>query len=910
MRVLRSALWLVVAGVLLPAVAAAQTRSILTGTITDSSGAALPGVAVTLTSPNLVGGPRNTVTSGEGIYRLPELPPGEYELAAELAGFQTIRRTGLQVPFAATLTVDLVLQVANLTETIVVSGAGPVVDVKSAAAAPTMGKELVENLPLALDQRLVVNMQELTPGMYGRSAFGSTTDTNNLTVDGMPLSHPQRGSIQGLYGIHRNWLEEVQLVSLGASAEYGEFTGTTTNFVIRSGSNRFDGLVDYWATVPRLGDNRGSLAPALRQRLRPADVQANWDFTPQFGGPLKTDRLFFFASADYSERRILPFGGDVAWDDQWLRTVGKLNWAVAPGVRAEGFVAPDFRTYSGGAGGGPLTADRRPETAESYRKPQAIWANRVTWAVDGGTLVEFRNSGLHYDQRAEPSAPNSRSGPAPRRDQVTGISSVNLPSYQDLLSRRDLVGANVSKYVNGGLGLSHELKIGAEFERLSNRQETGFPGGRSFQDVAGVPSTVTLWDGNIVRGVGKRTSMYAQDRWTVTDRLVVEPGIRIGFHRGSVPEKGTVFNTTPISPRVGAAFDLFGDHKTVLRAHYGRFHDALVTGSFEFMDTSGQSPRITARVIDENTFVEINRFTPRGNLTVDPDLKQGYVDQYLFGVERELGAGLSLQAQVVKRNFDNIQAFVDTRSQYEAVQRPDPGPDGRPGTGDEGPAVTVYNLLNPGQASLLLTNPDNAHRRYHGLQLVAQKRYAERWQLLGSYTVSKTEGTVNTNQGESAAIGPDTGQSGVFVNPNRAINSFGSTETDFTHQLKFEGLYRAPLWGGVDVSAAYLVISGAPYGRTMVVTGLRQGNETVRVEPRGTRRTDALKQLDVRVAKNIPVGGGADVGVYVEVFNVMNQGMPVIRFSRAVLDTSGVNFGRPRNWIDPRTVQIGGKLSF
>src|SRR5581483_2410527 len=171
-----------------------------------------------------------------------------------------------------------------------------------------------------------------------------------------------------------------------------------------------------------------------------------------------------------------------------------------------------------------------------------------------------------------------------------------------------------------------------------------------------------------------------------------------------------------------------------------RFFDALVTGSFEFMNTAGQTPRITARVVGPENFVEINRFTPQGNLSIDPNLKQAHVDQVLIGVERELIPRVSLQAQYIRRRFDDIQAFVDDRSQYAPVPRVDPGPDNVLNTADDRGAITVYNLLNPGQALLRLTNPADAYRNYDGLQFVAQKRFEGRWQLLASYTWSRTEG--------------------------------------------------------------------------------------------------------------------------------------------------------------------------
>jgi hypothetical protein len=153
-----------------------------------------------------------------------------------------------------------------------------------------------------------------------------------------------------------------------------------------------------------------------------------------------------------------------------------------------------------------------------------------------------------------------------------------------------------------------------------------------------------------------------------------------------VPDRGTVFSTNPVSPRIGVAWDIARDHKTVVRAACDRIHEGLYTSAFEFMNTSGRTPRINARVVGPDTFVETNRTNP-GNGAVDDGLAHAYVDQYLVGIERELFPDFSLTLQYVRRNFADIWAVRDTGSQYAPVLGRDPGPDGQLNTSDDGGLV-------------------------------------------------------------------------------------------------------------------------------------------------------------------------------------------------------------------------------
>ena len=284
--------------------AQAQTTSTLTGTVTDSTGAVVPGATVSITSPSLIGGAHSAITDSQGVYRFPSLQPGVYALTAELQGFRTVTRDNIRLPLGATITMDVAMAQVAAAETVVVSGRPSMVDVKSSAANTQIDNELLQNLPTERFQPDVIN---LAPGITNSVAYGGTQDSNALLIDGVDVSDPDAGSPWAFYNY--NWIQEVQVVGLGANAEYGEFTGAAANSIVRSGANRFSGLFEYLTERNSwLSDNTGSLPEDLRADFKPREIDTWWDTTAQVGGPIMKDKLWFFTGVQYFKSLDRPAG--------------------------------------------------------------------------------------------------------------------------------------------------------------------------------------------------------------------------------------------------------------------------------------------------------------------------------------------------------------------------------------------------------------------------------------------------------------------------------------------------------------------------------------------------------------------------------------------------------------------------
>jgi len=875
----------------------------LTGRIHDRTGAVLAGARVTVSSPQLIGGPQKARADASGVYTFPFLAPGTYELLVEHDGFKAARRSGIDLPPGLTFTVDIALDLATINETVLVDGPVPIIDVRTSGIPVLINRTLIESLPLS---RTAADTVNLAPGVIRDVAFGGTVASNPFWLDGTNGNEPGRG----VPTVHPNpnWIEELQVVSIGADARYGEFTGAQTNAITRSGSNRFAGLGSYWTTRPDwTGDNRGSLSPALQAQFRPIEIIDRWDLDAQVGGPIKLDRLWFFAGGERYRNILRPQGfatvaktaGEPRNTNDEGNLIVKLTAAPSSSMRAEGYFARTALDVLG-TNASPFVL---PEALGSGRRTESMWHARLLWTASSRAFVELRHGGQHSLRSSGP-PDDRRAGPPGHIDQVTNVQSVNAYYFSDYASRPVTTGAHVTYFRSGG-SQSHEVRSGFEFEHASLRQEDGYSGGMVFEDSDGQPDLVDIWEGQTYRPRQNRKTAYAQDAWTIADRVTLNVGLRAGWYSGSVPGRENVFSSRSVSPRLGAAWDVGRDHKTALRVHYGRYHDEMVTSFFDFLDTLSWRPEIIAAVVGPNQYSELFRTTTAASATIDPNLRFSFAEEFMVGAERQLPFGITAKAHFIRRDFKDTIGFVDTGSIWQPFQVVDPGPDGRLGTSDDGGNVTMFENLDPSRVNLVLTNPP-AHRRYRGIQIVAAKRQRHDLTFQASYTWSRTMGNYNNFNFTNAALNA-VGTNGVFTNPNLLVKIDGHTPQDFTHELKVVGAYRLSRWGGLNVAGVYRLNSNRRYARQIGgPTSRIRTFDGIAVEPLGSRALDAINQLDLRVEKTWRPGSKSNtIGAFADVFNVGNQGVAL-----TINNRSGPNFGVPNSWSDPRSLRAGVRWMF
>lgn len=310
----RSLAWVLAVVVLASPVSgwAQTTTGVIRGVVTDESGAVLPGVTLTLRGRAVPGAP-TTVSNETGAYRFPNLPPGLYDVTAELAGFTTSAQTGIQVSLGGTAEVSVSLKVSTLAETVTVVAQAPIVDSTSSQVATNYSREWVENAPVR--RFTFFDLINAAPGVSASTStssrsqsFGSATNENVYLIDGTDFTAPLTGAAWPWP--NTDAIEEVQVLSLGAPADYGNLGGAVFNVVTRQGSNTFHGDANYYfqnqsLTGRNTTDKQDNKQPHNRDEFK--------DMTFQLGGPVAKDKLWFFGSFQYQRDADSQPGTDPAY---------------------------------------------------------------------------------------------------------------------------------------------------------------------------------------------------------------------------------------------------------------------------------------------------------------------------------------------------------------------------------------------------------------------------------------------------------------------------------------------------------------------------------------------------------------------------------------------------------------------
>ena len=292
--------------VLLALPAAAQTTSTIEGTVTDTSGAVVPGAEVTARGVSIAA-ERSTTTDAKGAYRLSALPAGTYTVTVAFTGLAT-RSVTLEVTLNRVVTYDATLQVGGVAETIAVST--PALDVSTSAAGTTITPREITELPV--NGRNYLDLLQLVPGVAinrqvdpnsdrSNPVLGERSGNNNFLIDGQSNKDTVNGGPAQQF--NQETIAEFQVLTSGYKAEFGQASGAIVNVITKSGGNLFAGVGSLFLRDDAL-DAVNSLDPT---RTEPLPLR-RYDSSVALGGPLVKDKMFFFGSAEYiDEERQLDF---------------------------------------------------------------------------------------------------------------------------------------------------------------------------------------------------------------------------------------------------------------------------------------------------------------------------------------------------------------------------------------------------------------------------------------------------------------------------------------------------------------------------------------------------------------------------------------------------------------------------
>ena len=952
---------------LAPSIAYAQ--STIAGVVRDTSGGVLPGVTVEASSPALIEQSRTAITDGDGRYAIVDVRPGTYAVMFTLTGFSVFKREDIIVPANTSVPINAELRVGTLEETVTVSGQSPVVDVQNTARQQVMSRELLDAIPSARNLQsvgaLVPGIRLNIPDVGGTqqteqtymAAHGNASRDNTILLDGLPAqTNLLDGQVQNY--IDNALIAEATYQTSGIMAE-SSGGGVRVNLIPKDGGNTrhgagfLGGSADSW----HLQSDNLTSDLAARNVASGAKTQHVNDFNGSFGGPFLQNKLWYFASARYQSTNILVPNtinlGDKKQgvEDAWIASfVPRVTWQMTPKNKLSATYQRNFK-YKGheitvAQTGVPLN----PDVSSSRRDPLLYYIGSVkfTSTLTNRLLFEagYLSDVLHYSDYYQPGIRRDPGTPewyslVSHFNTSTNFRTVAGQVEQLIVPNQDTAATSLS-YVTG----SHNIKVGMQWGFGSNGYTTNLNGDlyQNYQNqtvngaTVAVPVSVTVFNAPISTYPELKANLgiYAQDQWSF-HKLTLTYGLRYEYLNENVPAQDRVASRfapalhydrvdchtlqgmtcwSDWTPRVGVAYDLFGNGHTAIKASAGKYMRAessafanlfnpvaSATENRNWSDGLNLDPNrllpTTGDDIAEDSEIAASLNPNFGRVTsrsLDPNFKREYNLQYSVGVQHQLRPGFAISYYYYRRSLHDtsltINRAVDPVADWTTTQVVNPL-DGTP--------ITVYQI-NQNKAAvtpdLYVTNASDTlvNNIFDGLELGTNARLPRRILLFGGWTMERTvnidcsmnAGTGTTQSPNTLRFCDQSGQTHQDVGANATIpwqHGFklnANIPVAFGFELStslqsYPGAIKAAAgglsWTIVRGSTRYpsdCTAAGCVPGAVVLPSRFASDpSVTVQLVSPGLRYEPRWNQLDFGVRRNFKIKG-VQVQAQVDLFNALN----------------------------------------
>jgi hypothetical protein len=896
-----------------PALAQKTTGSIR-GTTVDADGQALPGVAIVVTGELLGAAQRTTVTSPDGGFMFAAMPIGTFRVMASLDGFQTQAAEEVRVAIGKVATVDFSMPEA-FSEEISVTAETPLIDVASPTFNTRFDFEQVVDLPTRGN---FYDLMAVTPGVNQPSegsssftAYGSNMKNNQWNIDGVNRTLPDGGYLA--WSINEEMVAEYQVLGTGATAEYGNMSGTAFNVVTKSGTNDFHGSVALDYQNPDWVDtNAESLEEDTPEEARTYRLERNDNLALTLGGPIVRDKLWFFVGAQWGrfkgfwpDQVELPESKEDSWDQYDAKITAQLGQNHRLNLTVNDHEELD-----------PWLGNIWWETTAWTE----WWAHNKMLALDysailgRNTILEARG-GLWRGDEAD-RAQNPVDEPHVRDWTVYPYIATGGTYWTwEWEHHQDTAEVKITQHADNFIKGDHEFRFGVQYNKGGG---TVLPFDLDYYywyDYWG-PDYVYYYKYNAIPfyyGAESETwSAFAADAWKISSELTLEIGVRYDTHKGWIPDYPRLDSdhnpTDNFDPRLGFAWNIGGDGKNVLRGSFGIFHANVVSGDWSYPPPEAPEPYWEWQYPGGDEWY-YNWGYSIDDAVLVPGTENAEIWEYTLGFEHQLTATSAIGISGTYKKTENMIGWYiggDGRFNWHTVIDDVTGEEIQLMDYYKQPTRSKGNSTGPGS-----NGGDRPYEQdYLGVFLTYKKRFSNNWDLMASYSYSESRG-LNPRLFDGGLLGS---QGSTFwastseSDPNQYVKASSDKllAGDRTHVFRVMGNVMLPYQ--FKLNSVVNIQTGRVYDRGQwFVLPESSGAELITNPGDDDQRLPTQYIWDFGVGKHFNLGRDTDFSIYLQILNILND--DAIEDWVTQLYTDGEDLV-PGEWVLPRRAQIRLRFAF